>query len=97
MTPDDRRNPAAVAHLEDEAYTVPTAAADTTGNAMTTICRYVFADRIIYDRLHTELKTAFPLENEIMSYRALEKLPYLVRTWKESKFGSRAYSEEGWH
>jgi cytochrome P450 len=79
MTPDDRRKPAAVAHLEDEAYTVLTAAADTTGNAMTTICRYVFADRFIYDKLHTELKAAFPVDNEAMRYQALEKLPYLVR------------------
>jgi cytochrome P450 len=83
MTPDAQRDPAAVAHLEDEAYTVLTAAADTTGNAMTTICRYVFADRVIYDKLHNELKAAFPRTNEIMSYQALEKLPYLVSIPKE--------------
>jgi cytochrome P450 len=82
MTPDDRRKPTAVAHLEDEAYTVLTAAADTTGNAMTTICRYVFADRVIYDKLHAELKVAFPVDNETMRYQALEKLPYLVRFQK---------------
>ena len=78
MTPDDRRKPAAVAHLEDEAYTVLTAAADTTGNAMTTICRYVFSDPNIYSKLHGELKTAFPGDAEVMKYQALEKLPYLV-------------------
>lgn len=69
----------AVAHLEDEAYTVLTAAADTTGNAMTTICRYVFANPTIYQNLHAELKAAFPDESEILSYQTLEKLPYLVR------------------
>lgn len=79
MTPDDRRKPAAVAHLEDEAYTVLTAAADTTGNAMTTICRYVFADPYVYDKLHAELKTAFPDDTETMRFQVLEKLPYLVR------------------
>ncbi|KAF9767249.1 hypothetical protein IL306_000204 [Fusarium sp. DS 682] len=79
MTPDDRRKPAAVAHLEDEAYTVLTAAADTTGNAMTTICRYVFADQDVYSKLHAELKAAFPDDDEIMRFQILEKLPYLVR------------------
>ncbi|KAL6915276.1 hypothetical protein FSST1_006771 [Fusarium sambucinum] len=78
MTPDDRRKPAAVAHLEDEAYTVLTAAADTTGNAMTTICRYVFADPNVYSKLHAELKTSFPDENEVMRFQILEKLPYLT-------------------
>lgn len=78
MTPDDRRKPAAVAHLEDEAYTVLTAAADTTGNAMTTICRHIFADQFIHDKLHAELTAAFPVETEIMRYQVLEKLPYLV-------------------
>lgn len=78
MTPNERHKPAAVAHLEDEAYTVLTAAADTTGNAMTTICRYVFSDLEIYSKLHGELKLAFPDDGMVMTYQALEKLPYLV-------------------
>ncbi|KAI4255884.1 MAG: hypothetical protein L6R42_006509 [Xanthoria sp. 1 TBL-2021] len=62
----------------DEAYTVLTAAADTTGNAMTTMTHYVLSDSKIYERLHVELKTAFPSNEAILDYATLEKLPYLT-------------------
>ena len=78
MTPSTRSTKAAVDNLEDEAYTVITAAADTTGNAMTTIMRSVITDRNIYEKLHLELKTAFPDDTVTMKYKVLEKLPYLV-------------------
>lgn len=64
----------------DEAYTVLTAAADTTGNAMTTMTHYVLSDSKIYERLHVELKTAFPSNEAVLDYATLEKLPYLVST-----------------
>lgn len=62
----------------DEAYTVLTAAADTTGNAMTTITHYVLSDRMIYNKLHAELKAVFPSDTMILDFASLERLPYLV-------------------
>lgn len=78
MTSLDQRNKAKVDNLEDEAYTVISAAADTTGNAMTTIVRCVVTDLAIYQKLHAELKDAFPEESVPLKYNDLEKLPYLV-------------------
>jgi cytochrome P450 len=78
MDPQEGFSKGAVDNLEDEAYTVITAAADTTGNAMTTITRYVVENPAIYRRLHTELCDAFPDPCAEPSYAALEKLPYLV-------------------
>lgn len=68
-----------VDNLEDEAYTIITAAADTTGNAMTTIIRCVVENPYIYRKLHAELREAFPDKDEDLEFSALEKLPYLVR------------------
>ncbi|KAL8839813.1 MAG: hypothetical protein Q9176_004216 [Flavoplaca citrina] len=67
----------------DEAYTVLTAAADTTGNAMTTITHYVLSDPKIYKRLHAELKIAFSSNQVVLDYASLEKLPYLSCVIKE--------------
>ena len=78
MTSSDQRNEARVDNLEDEAYTVITAAADTTGNAMTTIVRCVVTDSAIYRKLHAELEDSFPEESVPLKYKDLEKLPYLV-------------------
>ena len=78
MTSSDRPHKAKVDNLEDEAYTVITAAADTTGNAMTTIVRCVVTDSTIYQKLHAELKDAFPEESVPLQYKNLESLPYLV-------------------
>ena len=78
MTSSDQRNKARVDNLEDEAYTVITAAADTTGNAMTTIVRCVVKDSAIYQTLHAELEDTFPDESVSLKYKDLEKLPYLV-------------------
>lgn len=65
-------------NVVDEAYTVLTAAADTTGNAMTTILRHVVSDPVIYKKIHMELKTTFPDRTRYVDYAVLEKLPYLV-------------------
>ena len=78
MTSSDQRSKARVDNLEDEAYTVITAAADTTGNAMTTIVRCVVTDSAIYQKLHAELKDAFPDDSVPLKYKDLEGLPYLV-------------------
>lgn len=73
----------------DEAYTVLSAAADTTGNAMTTMVRHVVSDQKIYRKLHEELKAAFPDENDELDFRSLEKLPYLVYISLSSKYLSQ--------
>ena len=77
-TSSDQRIKARIDEPEDEAYTVITAAADTTGNAMTTILRCVVADLAIYQKLHAELKDAFPEDSVPLKYKDLERLPYLV-------------------
>ena len=78
MTPSTRHSKSTVDNLEDEAYTVITAAADTTGNAMTTIVRSVVTDSKIYEKLHAELRAAFPEESAPLHYKELENLSYLV-------------------
>lgn len=72
-----------VDNLEDEAYLIITAAADTTGNAMTTITRYVVENPDIYRKLHAELCDAFPDRDADLEYVALERLPYLTIVIKE--------------
>ena len=83
MTFSNHRNKARIDNFEDEAYTVITAAADTTGNAMTTIVRCVVADSAIYQKLHAELKAPFPEESVLLKYKDLERLPYLVSSLDE--------------
>jgi cytochrome P450 len=78
MDPQEGFSKGAVDNLEDEAYTVITAAADTTGNAMTTMTRCVVENPDIYHKLHAELCEAFPDSTAELNYAALEKLPYLV-------------------
>jgi Cytochrome P450 len=78
MDPREGFSKGAVDNLEDEAYTIITAAADTTGNAMTTMTRWVVENPDIYHKLHSELCEAFPDSAAELNYAALEKLPYLV-------------------
>ena len=66
--------------LKDECYSFLAAAADTTGNAMSTACYHTLANRGIYARLKDELVTAFPDASQNLDFSTLEKLPYLVRT-----------------
>jgi Cytochrome P450 len=64
--------------LKDEALSIVTAAADTTGNAMTIAAYNVISNKTIYRRLETELREAFPDSSATLEFLALEKLPYLV-------------------
>lgn len=77
--------------LSDEAYTVLGAAADTTGNALTTASWYICNNPTIYQKLTAELKQAFPDPDAKMDLVAFERLPHLVsldntfRIWKLMK------------
>ena len=64
--------------LHDETYTILSAAADTTGNAMTTTLRHIVSNPTIYSLLHEELLEAFPDEEIALPFATLERLPYLV-------------------
>lgn len=64
--------------LKDEAFSIVTAAADTTGNAMTIGTFHILSNKTIYGKLVTELRGAFPDSSATLGYQALEKLPYLV-------------------
>jgi len=72
-----------VEDLTDEAFTILTAAADTTGNAMTVTSYYVISNPEIYHALTTELEKAFPSSTTKLDYATLEKLPYLTAVIKE--------------
>lgn len=64
--------------LQDEAFAILGAAADTTGHAMNFASIEVVSDPAKYKRLSTELKETFPDPNAKLDYLTLEKLPYLV-------------------
>ncbi len=69
-----------VEELKDEAFIIVSAAADTTGNAMTIAAFNVVSSKDIYKKLAAELKEAFPDPNARLDFLTLEKLPYLVCT-----------------
>ncbi|KAM5379513.1 hypothetical protein ACJZ2D_004021 [Fusarium nematophilum] len=71
--------------LVDEAFLVCTAAADTTGNAMTVAAFHVVTNPAIYDALTQELREAFPEPDARLCYSELEKLPYLTGVIKEGQ------------
>jgi cytochrome P450 len=62
-----------------------TAAADTTGNAMTMAAFHIVTNPIIYGRLILELREAFPDPTAELSFTELEKLPYLTGIIKEGQ------------
>lgn len=64
--------------LKDEAFSIVTAAADTTGNAMTIAAYNVISNETIYRKLETELREAFPDPSATLDFLILERLPYLV-------------------
>jgi cytochrome P450 len=72
-----------VEDLTDEAFTILTTAADTTGHAMAILTFYVVSNPVIYSTLVAELKTAFPDRVENLDYATLEKLPYLTAVIKK--------------
>ncbi|KAI9852160.1 MAG: hypothetical protein M1838_001623 [Thelocarpon superellum] len=69
--------------LKDEAYVMLSAAADTTGNAMTIAAYHVIENEDIYKKLTAELKEAFPDSSKALDFLSLEKLPYLTAVIKE--------------
>jgi cytochrome P450 len=72
-----------VEDLTDEAFTILSAAADTTGNAMAMTIYYIISNPEIYHTLTTELEKAFPSSTAKLDYATLEKLPYLTAVIKE--------------
>ena len=69
--------------LTDEAFTILSAAADTTGHAMATTTYYILRDPSIYAALSNELSIAFPSSSQVHPFLTLEKLPYLTGCIKE--------------
>lgn len=70
-------------HMAGEAMGLTSAAADTTGNAMSTAAYHVITDPRIYAGLTKELVEAFPDPHAEMDLLKLEKLPYLTGVIKE--------------
>ncbi|RAL13545.1 cytochrome P450 [Aspergillus homomorphus CBS 101889] len=85
---DTSKNPAPVPsllELEDEAYVLLAAAADTTANALTVAVYHTVRNARVYGRLVEELEEAFPGDSEgTLSYQALKALPYLTGVIKEA-------------
>ncbi|KAI9802539.1 MAG: hypothetical protein M1833_001611 [Piccolia ochrophora] len=72
-----------VDQMKDEAYVMLSAAADTTGNAMTIAAFHVISNESIYRRLCKELEGTFPDPSLPLHFLILEKLPYLTGVIKE--------------
>ena len=66
--------------LTEEAENLLAAGSDTVGNACTIGTFHVLNDPAIHAKLVEELRDAWPDKDNDMSYTALEKLPYLVRS-----------------
>jgi cytochrome P450 len=71
-----------VDQLMDDAFIIIAAAADTTGNAMTTATYNVLSNHVMHEKLKEKLKMTFPDENAELDFVTLEKLPYPVRDLK---------------
>jgi cytochrome P450 len=69
--------------LTDEAYTILSAAADSSANVMTRTTYFVLSSPRILSTLMAELVTAFPGPNQRLPFLKLEKLPYLTAVIKE--------------
>jgi cytochrome P450 len=70
--------------LADESFAICTAAADTTGNCMTIAAYNVVSNPTIYSDLKKELRENFPDATAVLSFTALERLPYLTAVIKEA-------------
>jgi hypothetical protein len=64
-------------------FAILTAAADTSGHAMSIITFFVVSNPDIYRTLTAELKAALPGRTANLDYLTLEKLPYLTAVIKE--------------
>lgn len=71
--------------LVDESFSICTAAADTTGNAMTMAAFHVVTNPVIYQNVIRELREAFPDATAELSFTELEKLPFLTGVIKEGQ------------
>ncbi|KAL6402003.1 benzoate 4-monooxygenase cytochrome P450 [Ilyonectria robusta] len=71
--------------LVDESFSICTAAADTTGNAMTMAAFHVVTNPVIYENVIRELREAFPDAAAELSFTELEKLPFLTGVIKEGQ------------
>jgi cytochrome P450 len=70
--------------IKYETYGILAAAADTTGNGLTTGVYEVIKNPKIYAKLTAELETAFPDPGAKMELAVLERLPYLSGVVNES-------------
>ena len=62
------------------------AGTDTTGATLSCGAWAIFSNEAIYERLHTELKEAWPDRSEQIALTDLENLPYLNASVKASRF-----------
>ncbi len=69
--------------LTDEAYTILSAAADSSANVMTRTTYFLLCSPSIRSTLVSELTAAFPDPNQRLDFLKLEKLPYLTAVIKE--------------
>lgn len=64
--------------LAEESFVVCTATSDTTSNAMTIAMYNVVTNPVIYENLKKELRNKFLNKEAMLSFKTLEKLPYLT-------------------
>ena len=74
-----------VKHMQEEAFSLLTAASDTAGNAMTVATYHMLTNPDMLATLQKELRDAFPDPHGKLPYQTLEKLPYLTAVIKESQ------------
>ncbi len=71
--------------MSEEAFSLCTAASDTTGNAMTVATFHLLQNPLMLAALQAELREAFPEPTDKLPYTTLEKLPYLSSVIKEGQ------------
>ncbi|KAH9165925.1 putative P450 monooxygenase [Lactarius sanguifluus] len=77
--------------LWHEALALFSAGSDTTALAATTISYHVLHNSEIQQRLVNELRTAWPVLEEVPRYEVVEKLPYLASPYTVIKEGLRMF------
>jgi cytochrome P450 len=70
--------------MTDEAFTILSAGADTTGHVMAIATYYVLSNPDVHQKLIEELNQAFPSSEAHLNYSKLEELPYLTGVIKET-------------
>lgn len=69
--------------LFEEAQALMFGGADTTGTTLMHGCFFLLRKPEILQRLRNELKEAWPALHQVPTWADLEKLPYLVSTFKD--------------